>query len=123
MRTPVAKPQTDSNIHRDTLPQRSHSGGDAARSRPGYARVRRRGPDAGFGNGENAVGCGMAQGNAAAQGTAHGIPAARRVVAPGAARRAHRMLNCPCASTLASALAIAAPKRLAKRSVKSCFFV
>jgi len=46
-----------------------------------------------------------------------------RVVTPVASRRTQRMLNCPCASTLPNAPAIAAPNRLAKRSVKSCFFV
>src|SRR5882672_7940424 len=83
MRTPVAEAEANSNIHRDALPQRPHSGDDAARSRPGYARVCRRGPDPGIGIGENATRCGMAQGNAATQGAAHGIPAACRVVVAG----------------------------------------
>src|SRR6266436_8774456 len=117
MRTPFAKAQTDSNIHRDALPQRSHPGDDAACSRTGYARVRRRGPDAGIGIGENATRCGMAQGNAATQGAAHGIPAACRVVPAGPPPGTQRMLNDPCARTLARAPAIAAPNRLAKRSV------
>src|SRR5712691_8914955 len=68
-RTPIAAAEAEADLHRESLRQRSHSGDDAARSRPGYARVRRRGSDAGIGSGENATRCGMAQGNAAAQGT------------------------------------------------------
>ncbi len=124
MRTPVAEAEANSNIHRDALPQRPHSGDDAARPRPGYARVCRHGPDPGIGIGENATRRGMAQGNAATQGAAHGIPAACRVVAAGPRPgQPQRMLNDPCARTLARAPAIAAPNRLAKRSLKSCFLV